>query len=134
MNFSLHPDLVRDCIKISETPLCEVLLRNDARFPWLILVPRVAGASEWFDLSAEQQKQLHDEVMLISVQLKKNLNADKMNIAALGNITPQLHVHIIARFKGDAAWPNPVWGQGRAVGYSTDALEKMRKMMNITNL
>ncbi len=109
MNFILHPQLAADTHFIADLPLSRLLLMNEARFPWLILVPRVAGVSEWFDLNAAQQAQLSAEACRVGAILKAELNADKINIAALGNQVPQLHVHVIARFKSDAVWPQPVW-------------------------
>jgi diadenosine tetraphosphate (Ap4A) HIT family hydrolase len=93
---------------------------NDKRFPWLLLIPQVANASEWIDLSREQQHQLSDEIMITSHLLQALVTPDKLNIATLGNQVPQLHIHLIARYKTDAAWPNPVWGQGSATGYSEE--------------
>lgn len=109
MAFTLHPQLEADTHFIADLPLSHLLLMNDARFPWLILVPRVANASEWFDLDSTQQAQLSAEACRVGATLKAQLNADKINIAALGNQVPQLHVHVIARFKTDPAWPQSVW-------------------------
>ncbi len=109
MSFKLHPDLVRDCIEVCDLNVSKVLLRNCKQFPWLILVPMRAGVSEWFELSIEDQARSLAEVNWTAHGVKAALKATKMNIAALGNITPQLHIHVIARFSSDAAWPNPVW-------------------------
>ena len=95
---------------------------NDARFPWVVLVPRVAGASEWIDLSGDQQRLLLAEINQISRHLKQKPNVTKLNIGALGNIVRQLHVHLIGRFEGDAAWPGPVWGSGPAQRLDTNVL------------
>lgn len=135
--FSLNPKLAKDTYAICQLGLSDVLLMNDSRWPWLILVPRVVNACEWFDLSMPQQAQLHQEVMHVAMHLKQWTNATKMNIAALGNQVPQLHVHVIARSLKDPAWPNPVWGCGQAVEYTPNALENTRKYLsslNITNL
>ena len=108
----LHPQLEKDCFVIGSLKLCTVLLMNNSLFPWIILVPEKENASEVFDLSESEQKVLMKEINFVAAGMKEIFGADKMNIAALGNQVPQLHIHVIARFKGDAAWPNPVWGKG----------------------
>lgn len=108
--FELDLRLARDSHDITNLPLCNVRLIDNKRFPWVLLVPRVAGASEWIDLSREQQHQLSDEIAVVSHIFKALVTPDKLNIAALGNQVSQLHVHLIARYKGDKAWPNQVWG------------------------
>ncbi len=118
MTFALHPRLEADTFFIADWPLCRVLLMNDARFPWLILVPMREGLREIFDLEAGEQATLMEEISRTARDLQALTKADKMNIAALGNQVPQLHVHIIARFAGDAAWPNPVWGSGPPQPYA----------------
>jgi diadenosine tetraphosphate (Ap4A) HIT family hydrolase len=110
--FLLDRRLSADTFEITDFPLCHVRLMNNKYFPWLVLVPKVAQASEWIDLSREQQHQLSDEIAIISHILQALTTPDKLNIATLGNQVPQLHVHVIARYKGDKAWPNPVWGNG----------------------
>lgn len=111
--FSLHPQLERDTFFVSDMDLCRVLLMNNSLFPWLILVPRVDGAREITDLcEARQRHTLMDEIALASQVMKNFFSADKLNVAALGNQVPQLHVHVIARFVSDSAWPQPVWGNG----------------------
>ena len=120
--FALDPRLAADTHPIAKWPLCDVLLMDDARYPWLILVPRVAGASEWIDLSGDQQRLLLAEINQISRHLKQKPNVTKLNIGALGNIVRQLHVHLIGRFEGDAAWPGPVWGSGPAQRLDTNVL------------
>ncbi|MEX0614710.1 MAG: HIT domain-containing protein [Methylophaga sp.] len=117
MAFKLHKQLANDAIQIGDLPLCQVLLMNDARFPWLVLVPRRQSVSETFDLSMKDQQLLWQEAALVAEKLKGLTGADKMNLAALGNQVPQLHIHVVARFKDDAAWPAPVWGVGKAVAY-----------------
>jgi len=109
MSFSLHPQLAGDTVILGNFPLCRVLLMNDRRFPWLILVPQREHMQEIFDLITADQRQLWEETAQTAVKLRKHCNADKMNVAALGNMVPQLHVHVIARLKTDAAWPKPVW-------------------------
>ena len=113
-DFELDTRLAADSVLIADGPLSQIRLMNDARFPWVVLVPRVAGASEWIDLSGDQQRLLLAEINQISRHLKQKPNVTKLNIGALGNIVRQLHVHLIGRFEGDAAWPGPVWGSGPA--------------------
>jgi diadenosine tetraphosphate (Ap4A) HIT family hydrolase len=109
-DWSLHPQLSQDTIDIGDLPLCRVLVIKDANYPWLLLVPRREGAVEIIDLDEIAQAQLTTEVSRVARVLKEITKCDKLNIAALGNVVPQLHVHIIARRKNDAAWPRPVWG------------------------
>jgi len=109
MTFTLHDQLARDTFLIGELGLCRLLLMNNRRFPWLILVPRIIDVREIFDLSTAQYRQLMDETSMVAKALCKIVGADKMNIAALGNQVPQLHMHVIARFMNDEAWPQPIW-------------------------
>lgn len=111
--FNLHPQLRKDTHRIGSLALCEVLLMDNALFPWVILVPRVADMREITDLKPSQQHLLMDEITRVSEAMQRFFEADKMNVAALGNQVPQLHLHVIARKSTDAAWPNPVWGKGR---------------------
>ena len=108
--WSLHPQLKQDTIDIGDLPLCKVLVIKDANYPWLMLVPRRAEKVEIIDLDEVEQAQLMAEVSRAARALKDITKCDKLNIAALGNMVPQLHVHVIARRTGDAAWPRPVWG------------------------
>jgi diadenosine tetraphosphate (Ap4A) HIT family hydrolase len=107
--WSLHPQLRDDTVMVADLALCRLLAMNDADFPWLLLVPRRLGASEIIDLGAEQAL-LMNEVSLVSRVLKEETRCDKLNVAAIGNIVPQLHIHIVARRKSDPLWPQPVWG------------------------
>jgi diadenosine tetraphosphate (Ap4A) HIT family hydrolase len=107
--FALHSRLAADTIALGQWPLCRLLLMKDARFPWLILVPAKPDLREIHDLSLQERAVLIEEVARASTGMQQAFKADKMNVAALGNQVPQLHVHVIARFAGDAAWPNPVW-------------------------
>ena len=117
-DFVLHPRLVADTVFLKDLNLCRLLLMNDSRFPWVILVPRVPNAVELFDLSEQEQVQLTREASLVGAALKSWAAADKINIAALGNMVAQLHVHVIARKIGDLAWPSPVWSSaGSAIPY-----------------
>lgn len=124
-DFMLHPRLAADTLLVAEWPLSRVVLMNDSRFPWLILVPRVAGASEMFDLEPRQQAVLMDEISRASRTLKRVSGAAKINVGALGNMVPQLHVHVVARNPSDAAWPGPVWGAGQAVPYAFAAADAL---------
>ncbi len=117
--FQLDPRLDRDTHRIADTGLFSVRLMNDKRYPWLIAIPRRADIREIHELTPLDQTMLTFEVTHLSEALQTYAKADKMNIAALGNMVPQLHVHIIARRIGDEAWPNPVWGHGAAVPYET---------------
>ena len=116
--FALDPRLAADTHAIGELPLSRLVLMDDARFPWLILVPRIAGARELIDLDERDQHALLHEIDLIGRTLETMFKPDKLNIAALGNVVPQLHIHVIARFSGDAAWPQPVWGRGERVTHA----------------
>lgn len=123
--FELDNRLVNDTVVVADCALCRVLLMNDSRYPWLILVPRVASVSEVFELTAEQQQQLWQETSAIAQRLKNEFQADKINIATLGNVVKQLHMHVVVRMQDDAAWPAPVWGNGVAQPYSAGALTQI---------
>ncbi|HVU19314.1 MAG TPA: HIT family protein [Rhizomicrobium sp.] len=120
--FDLHPRLAADTAFVADWTLCRLLLMNDARYPWLILVPRRAAALEIFDLNPEDREILIAEIALACERLKHFSQAAKINVGALGNLVPQLHIHIVARNPGDAAWPGPVWGQGVAIPYEPEAV------------
>ncbi len=124
MSFQLHPTLDADTHLISIMDDCQILLMNDARFPWLILVPQASDVGELYELSEQQQQQAYRAILRISKALAQHTHADKMNVAALGNQVPQLHIHIIARYQTDAAWPGPVWGVGQVERYSKIELEQ----------
>lgn len=110
--FSLHPRLAADTLPIGELALCQVLLMNDARFPWIILVPRRPALREIIDLAPEDQATLLAEITAVSRVLQRLIEPQKLNVAAIGNVVAQLHVHVVARFEDDTAWPAPVWGHG----------------------
>ncbi len=118
----LHPQLADDTHPLAQFALCEVRLMDDANHPWLILVPRVENAVEVIDLDAAQQAQLMQEIDRASRGLQAAVKPHKLNVAALGNVVPQLHVHVIARFHDDIAWPRPVWGMATAQPYSPELL------------
>lgn len=132
MKFELHPQLAADTFVIGDLPLCRVLLMNDARFPWVILVPRRKDISEIYDLSMQDQQILWQESALVAEKLMKLTEADKMNIAALGNVVPQLHLHHVARFQTDAVWPKPIWGQGAAEPYRES--DKQQMLRNLSEM
>lgn len=118
----LHPQLADDTHPLAHFALCEVRLMDDANHPWLILVPRVENAVEVIDLDSAQQAQLMQEIDRASRALQAAVKPQKLNVAALGNVVPQLHVHVIARFHDDIAWPRPVWGMATAQPYSPERL------------
>ena len=113
----LHPQLEKDCFVIGRLPLSLLLLINDANYPWFILVPQREGITEIHQLSDKDQQQLMRESSQLAAVIEKAFNADKINIAALGNMVPQLHIHHIVRYKSDPAWPAPVWGKVEAIPY-----------------
>lgn len=123
--FEMDKRLVEDTIALGEFALCRVLLMNDSRYPWLILVPRIAAASEVFELTVEQQQQLWQETNTAGQVLKSIYQADKINIATLGNVVSQLHMHIVVRMQDDAVWPAPVWGNGEAQPYTEKAIAQI---------
>lgn len=125
--FELDTRLHNDCEVISQWPLCSVLLMNESRYPWFILVPRVANIREIVQLKNEQQVQLQQESNQLSHFLLEVLSADKLNVAALGNIVSQLHIHHIARYETDEAWPAPVWGKFPTTAYSDAGLAEIKK-------
>ncbi len=110
MTFQLHPRLAQDCFKIGSLGLCELLMMNDSQYPWLILVPR-REAREIYQLNALDRQTLLDESCLIAETLQNLYQPDKLNIAAIGNLVPQLHIHHVARYQTDKAWPAPIWGK-----------------------
>ncbi|KQY97221.1 histidine triad (HIT) protein [Pseudolabrys sp. Root1462] len=117
-DFTLHPQLVADTVEVGDLALCRVLLSNDANYPWLILVPRRPDIVELIDLTAVDRAALSAEIDAAARALKATVPCEKLNVAALGNMVPQLHVHIIARRHGDPAWPKPVWGAVPAIAYN----------------
>ena len=127
--WQLHPQLANDTVPVIELALCEVRLMDDANHPWLVLVPRVADIVEIIDLDPAQRAQLATEIDHACRALKALFKPDKLNVAALGNMVPQLHVHVIARYRDDIAWPRPVWGNATARPYAPEELiERVRAL------
>lgn len=124
VSFALHPRLATDTIPLCELRLCTVLLLNDSRLPWCILVPRRDGIREIHELPADDACLLTTEVVAVSRAISTLFSPDKINVGALGNIVPQLHIHVIGRYATDHAWPGPAWGAGPAVPYDADAARK----------
>jgi len=125
----LHEQLRKDCIVIGRFELCWILLMNDKNYPWFILVPARQGIREIFQLSAQDRAQLIEESSLLSEQLHIHFQAHKMNIAAIGNLVPQLHLHHVVRYSNDPAWPAPVWGKCPAIPYSAEEIEEICLVM-----
>ncbi len=128
-SFTLHPTLARDTVDVTRLSLCRVLLMKDSRFPWLILVPEREGIREIFELAPEDRRQLVEEIALVEEVMQRIFRPVKLNVGALGNLVRQLHVHVVARFETDPAWPGPVWGSGAPVPYDEDELEALRKRL-----
>ncbi|WP_333896955.1 HIT family protein [Brevundimonas aurantiaca] len=119
-DFRPDPAFAAGSIAAAEWPLCHVRLQDDARFPWLILIPRVEGAVELEDLSVEQRAVLMEETVRAGALVRRLGPVDKLNVGAIGNVTAQLHVHVVGRRRDDGLWPDPVWGRGPAVPYADD--------------
>jgi diadenosine tetraphosphate (Ap4A) HIT family hydrolase len=122
--WSLHPQLARDTVEIGDLALSRVLVVNDANWPWLLLVPRRPEVSDIIDLDEVERAQLMTEIARVARALKEVTSCDKLNVAALGNVVPQLHVHVIARRAGDAGWPKPIWGAAAPIPYEPQKLER----------
>jgi diadenosine tetraphosphate (Ap4A) HIT family hydrolase len=127
--FSLDSRLQHDTLVIGDFPLSRLLLSNDANYPWFILVPRREGISELFQLSDTDQFQLWQETTFLAQVLKDSFAADKMNVATLGNVVSQLHMHVIVRHKDDVAWPAPVWGKVAAQAYTDEQVVAIRQRL-----
>ena len=124
--FALDQRLQQDTLVIGDFPLCRLLLSNDSNYPWFILVPRINGISEVFQLDVADQQRLWQETTTLARMLNEGFCADKMNIGALGNVVSQLHVHVIVRKRDDAAWPAPVWGKHPALPYTDEQVATVR--------
>ncbi|MDY6891128.1 MAG: HIT domain-containing protein [Pseudomonadota bacterium] len=129
LEFELDPRLAADTVAIGDYPLCRLLLMNDSHYPWFILVPRRAGVTELYHLSASEQQQLLQEASSLAETLADLFQARKMNIAALGNQVAQLHLHVIVRREDDPAWPGPVWGKRPPQAYTSAGLERVRSKL-----
>ncbi|MFP3517820.1 HIT domain-containing protein [Pseudomonas sp. SIMBA_077] len=124
--FVLDTRLQEDTWLIGDFPLCRLLLSNDSNYPWFILVPRREGITEIFQLDDYDQHVMWSEATMLAHALKASLRADKMNVATLGNVVSQLHIHVIARYTSDVAWPDPVWGKHPAKPYTQTEVDKLR--------
>lgn len=124
MNFKIDPTLEKDSVYIKNLKLCQLRLINNSDFPWLVLIPMKNNLVEITDLSDDEYDQMNSEIKNVAAKFKETLNADKLNIATIGNVVPQLHIHIIARYIDDKLFPKPVWGS-KLVPYSKDKLNKM---------
>ncbi|MFV3305604.1 HIT family protein [Pseudomonas sp. NY15181] len=129
--FALDSRLKQDTVPVGDFPLSSLLLMNDSQYPWFILVPRREDVSELFQLDPDDQQQLWREATQLAETLKDTFCADKMNVANLGNVVSQLHVHVIVRRRSDAAWPGPVWGRHPAVPYSAEELARLREKLRM---
>ena len=123
MSFDLHPDLKRDGVHMGDFPLCHVRLINDANYPWFVLIPKRENISDTIDLMPKDHRVMWEESRIFSAAIMNIFAGDKLNVAALGNMTPQLHLHHIVRFVVDPAWPGPIWGKRPMTPY--DAVEIM---------
>jgi diadenosine tetraphosphate (Ap4A) HIT family hydrolase len=129
--FALDPRLEQDTLHMGDFPLCRLLLMNDASYPWFILVPRREEVSELFQLDEADQRSLWRETTLLAELLKDTFKADKMNVATLGNVVSQLHMHVIVRRRSDAAWPAPVWGRQPAQPYDVEQVREIRAKLRL---
>lgn len=135
MTFQLHPRLEQDCIAIGRFELCRLLMMNDSQYPWFVLVPERADLREIYQLSLADRRLLTEESCFLAENLAILYQADKMNIAAIGNLVPQLHIHHIVRYKTDKSWPAPVWGKFDAVPYTeqqiADNVARIKDQLNM---
>ena len=129
MSFKLHPQLEKDCISLGKFELCQLLLMNDSQFPWFILVPQRADITEIYQLTAPEQVTLIQESSYLAENLTAIFQADKLNIAAIGNIVSQLHLHHVVRYRNDKGWAAPIWGKFAAVPYSAQQLEALKQKL-----
>ena len=127
--FVLHERLEADTVSLGQSKLCEIRLMNDSNWPWILLVPRVGSVREIYQLAPEQQRQLLAESSLLGEGMMELFGGDKLNVAALGNMVPQLHLHHIVRFDGDSAWPGPVWGKLPPKPYSVSDLARISEQL-----
>jgi len=134
MSFTLHPDLQRDGIPLGTFALCQVLLINDSHYPWFVLVPQRENISDTIDLNPEDYAALWQESRLFSQAIMDAFNGEKLNVAALGNMTPQLHIHHIVRYKSDAAWPGPIWGKQALQPYLETEIRDLQAKLTAQNI
>lgn len=132
--FELAAEIERDSIWLADWPLCQLRVQNDANYPWFILIPRRSAMVEIIDLTQADREQMWRESAFLSVFLKSEFQAKKLNVAALGNMVPQLHLHHIVRYEHDAAWPAPVWGKTPACPYSEPALQQLKQKMALLKM
>ena len=126
--FKLHERLENDTIELGEFDLCKVLLSNDSNYPWVILVPKKDDIKEIHDLTEDEQQTLMKEISRVSHFVKEEFDADKVNIGALGNLVPQLHIHVVARYKDDVSWPGPIWGKAEPIAYTDEQISIVKKV------
>ena len=124
--FELHPDLQRDGIRMGSFPLCLVLLINDRNYPWFVLVPAIGGLRELYELDEISYRVYGAESLVLGKTIMRLFAGDKLNVAALGNLTPQLHIHHVVRHETDAAWPGPIWGQRPLSPYRPSEIDEIR--------
>lgn len=129
--FALDSRLQQDCLALGDFPLCRLLLMNDAHYPWFILVPRREEVCELFQLDEHDQRALWQETTFLAETLKDSFGADKMNVATLGNVVSQLHMHVIVRRRDDTAWPAPVWGKVPAQAYSEEQVAAIKARLRL---
>lgn len=133
--YDLDPRLAADTIHVGSLGTCDVLLMNDSRWFWLILSPRIEDAVEWHELHTDQRQDIDFEIANVAAVLKGMSSCKKVNIASLGNMVDQLHIHIVARNEDDENWPNPVWGHGQKILYNEDAaiqiIEVLREHLDL---
>ncbi len=132
--FQLHPQLQQDCFILGKFELCQVLLVNDSQFPWFILVPQRENISEIYQLTVEDQIMLVRESSYLAQKLATIFSADKLNIAAIGNLVPQLHLHHVVRYQTDKAWSAPIWGKFAAVPYTEQQREQLFAQLTLLTL
>jgi len=132
--FIMHPRLDADSVVMGDFPLSRLLLMNDSRYPWFVLVPRREGITEIFQLGEKEQLQLQRESVILGRAIMSVFGGDKLNVAALGNLVPQLHIHHIVRYRDDASWPSPVWGVGISVPYTDEQLAVIREKIIVSGV
>lgn len=136
MPFELDPVLANDTVALADTTDYAVRLANDKRFPWVIVIPKVASITEIYQLDIELQQKIAADASVLGRELMELFNGDSLNTGALGNVVRQLHLHHVVRFETDAAWPVPVWGFGKPLAYSPDELQQrvdlLQRSLSIT--